>query len=189
MSKIWNDLKSNMKDWSSAAVEKAEEVSKVAVAKTEELTKISKIKLAIHQLQRDKNKEILSLGKLVYSHSKEANMSNFTGNTEFFSRIEKIDNLNIQILEKEEGIIPMTCYPFEKQNNSRLLFIGTAGGWTKASSGYTFKNIINKTVLLIEFLKKENDLIKFNNKSRFKFYDLVLIDVLFNYNHLGHKIF
>ena len=94
-----------------------------------------------------------------------------------------------KILEKEEGIIPMTCYPFEKQNNSRLLFIGTAGGWTKASSGYTFKNIINKTVLLIEFLKKENDLIKFNNKSRFKFYDLVLIDVLFNYNHLGHKIF
>jgi hypothetical protein len=104
MSKIWNDLKSNMKDWSNAAVEKAEEVSKVAVAKTEELTKISKIKLAIHQLQRDKNKEILSLGKLVYIHSKEANMSNFTGNTEFFSRVEKIDNLNIQILEKKEEI-------------------------------------------------------------------------------------
>mgnify|MGYP000368205164 CR=1 FL=1 len=38
-----NDLKKNMKDWSSAAVEKAEEVSKIAVAKTEELTKISKI--------------------------------------------------------------------------------------------------------------------------------------------------
>ena len=38
MSKLWNDLKHNMKEWSSAAVEKAEEVSKVAVAKTEELT-------------------------------------------------------------------------------------------------------------------------------------------------------
>jgi len=94
-----------------------------------------------------------------------------------------------KIIEKEEGVIPMTSYPFEKHNNSRLLFIGTAGGWTKASSGYTFKNIMNKTELLINFLKKENDLIKFNSKSRFKFYDLVLIDVLFNYNHLGHKIF
>ena len=49
MSKLWGDLKQNMKEWSSAAVEKAEEVSKVAVAKTEELTKISKIKLEIHQ--------------------------------------------------------------------------------------------------------------------------------------------
>ena len=32
MSKLWDDLKHNMKEWSSAAVEKAEEVSKVAVA-------------------------------------------------------------------------------------------------------------------------------------------------------------
>ncbi len=94
-----------------------------------------------------------------------------------------------EIIEKEEGVIPMTCYPFEKHNDSRLLFIGTAGGWTKASSGYTFKNIINKTELLIDFLKKENNLKKFNSKSRFNFYDLVLIDVLFNYNHLGHEIF
>jgi len=94
-----------------------------------------------------------------------------------------------EIIEKEKGIIPMTCYPFEKQNDSRVLFIGTAGGWTKASSGYTFKNIINKTELLINFLKKENDLTKFNLKSRFNFYDLILIDVLYNYNHLGDKIF
>tara|TARA_Y100000766_G_scaffold165795_1_gene142474 strand:- start:7 stop:471 length:465 start_codon:yes stop_codon:yes gene_type:complete len=104
MSKIWNDLKSNMKDWSNAAVEKAEEVSKVAVAKTEELTRISKVKLSIHQLYRDKNKELSSLGKLVYNHSKEANMSNFTGNTEFFSYVEKIDSINAEILEKENEI-------------------------------------------------------------------------------------
>lgn len=104
MSKIWNDLKSNMKDWSNAAVEKAEEVSKVAVAKTEELTRISKVKLSIHQLYRDKNKELSSLGKLVYNHSKEANMSNFTGNSEFFSYVEKIDSINGQIIEKENEI-------------------------------------------------------------------------------------
>ena len=104
MSKIWNDLKSNMKDWSNAAVEKAEEVSKVAVAKTEELTRISKVKLSIHQLYRDKNKELSSLGKLVYNHSKEANMSNFTGNAQFFSYVEKIDSINAEILEKEKEI-------------------------------------------------------------------------------------
>ena len=104
MSKIWNDLKSNMKDWSNAAVEKAEEVSKVAVAKTEELTRISKVKLSIHQLFRDKNKELSSLGKLVHNHSKEANMSNFTGNAEFFSYVEKIDSINAEILEKEKEI-------------------------------------------------------------------------------------
>ena len=40
MSKIWDDLKSNMKDWSNAAVEKAEEISRVAVAKGEELSSV-----------------------------------------------------------------------------------------------------------------------------------------------------
>ena len=44
MSKLWADLKENMKDWSTSAVEKAEEVSRLAMAKTEEMTRISKIK-------------------------------------------------------------------------------------------------------------------------------------------------
>ena len=104
MSKLWNDLKHNMKEWSSAAVEKAEEVSKVAVAKTEELTKISKIKLEVHQLQRDMRKSSEDLGKLVYSHAKNANMVNFTGNSEFFSHIEKIDSLKESISAKDNEI-------------------------------------------------------------------------------------
>ena len=104
MSKLWNDLKHNMKEWSSAAVEKAEEVSKVAVAKTEELTKISKIKLEVHQLQRDMRKSSEDLGKLVYSHAKNANMVNFTGNSEFFSHIEKIDSLKESISTKDNEI-------------------------------------------------------------------------------------
>ena len=120
MSKIWDDLKSNMKDWSNAAVEKAVEVSKVAVAKTEELTKISKIKLVIHQLQRDKNKEISALGKLVYNHSKEANMSNFTGNSEFFSHVEKIDSLNAQIIEKENEIKKIKTESFVDGDSEEL---------------------------------------------------------------------
>jgi len=93
MSKLWDDLKHNMKDWSNAAIEKAEEVSKVAVAKTEELTKISKIKIEVHQLQRDLRLELEVLGKLAYNQAKDANMVNFTGNNEFFAHIEKIDQI------------------------------------------------------------------------------------------------
>ena len=104
MSKLWDDLKHNMKEWSSAAVEKAEEVSKVAVAKTEELTKISKIKLEVHQLQRDSRKARQALGKLAYDHAKDANMVNFTGNTEFYSHVEKIDIIKDEIEKKENQI-------------------------------------------------------------------------------------
>ena len=104
MSKLWDDLKHNMKDWSNAAIEKAEEVSKVAVAKTEELTKISKIKLEIHQFQRDRRKEREALGRLAYNQAKEANMVNFTGNAEFFTHVENIDAISENIQEKSAEI-------------------------------------------------------------------------------------
>ena len=104
MSKLWDDLKHNMKDWSNAAIEKAEEVSKVAVAKTEELTKISKIKLEIHQFQRDRRKEREALGRLAYNQAKEANMVNFTGNVEFFTHVENIDSISENIQEKSAEI-------------------------------------------------------------------------------------
>ena len=104
MSKLWDDLKHNMKDWSNAAIEKAEEVSKVAVAKTEELTKISKLKLEIHQLQRDRRKEREALGELVYNQARESNLVNFTGNNEFFNHTEKIDSITKNIQTKSDEI-------------------------------------------------------------------------------------
>lgn len=93
-----------MKDWSSVAVEKAEEVSKIAVAKTEELTKISKIKIEVHQLQRDLARTYENLGRLVAYHAKEENMVNFTGNKEFYSSLQKIEDIQDKITEKEAEI-------------------------------------------------------------------------------------
>ena len=101
MAKIWDDLKSNVKVWSSVAVEKAEEVSKVAVAKTEELTKLSKIKLDIHNIQREVKKETYLFGKFVFSQANESNIVNFAGNNEFLNYLEKIEGLQNQISSKE----------------------------------------------------------------------------------------
>ena len=104
MTKLWNDLKKNMKDWSTAAVEKAEEVSKIAVAKTEELTKISKIKIEEHQLQRELSKNYEEMGRMVTRHAKDDNMVNFSGNQEFFNLVEKIDKIQVEIDAKEAAI-------------------------------------------------------------------------------------
>ena len=104
MTKLWNDLKKNMKDWSTAAVEKAEEVSKIAVAKTEELTKISKIKIEEHQLQRELSKNYEEMGRMVTRHAKDDNMVNFSGNQEFFNLVEIIDMIQLEIDAKEVAI-------------------------------------------------------------------------------------
>ena len=105
MNKLWDDLKDNMKEWGASAVEKAEEISRVAVAKGEEFTKISKLKFDILQLQKDKSKIYEKLGKLVYQKTQNNNMSNFTGNTEFFNFIEDVNNCRSNILNKEDEIV------------------------------------------------------------------------------------
>jgi len=105
MNKLWDDLKGNMKEWGVSAVEKAEEISRVAVAKGEEFTKISKLKFDILQLQKDRNKIFEKLGKLVFKKTNESNVSNFTGDVEYFSLIEKINKCSIEISDKDEEII------------------------------------------------------------------------------------
>ena len=104
MSKLWADLKENMKDWSTSAVEKAEEVSRMAMAKTEEMTRISKIKFEIHQLNREMTKAYEKLGKFAYNHTKEDHMATFSGNTDFFGIVSKVENLKEEIILKEGEI-------------------------------------------------------------------------------------
>ena len=67
--------------------------------------------------------------------------------------------------------------------------MGSAGGWTKASTGYTFKNTAKKSKALVAFLSKEKDLRKFHKTTKFWFYDLLLLDILYRKNHLGSTIF
>jgi len=109
--------------------------------------------------------------------------------TEIKNYIDKLGITNYELVEKEQGNIPMTCYPFWKHNSENIIHIGSAGGWTKASTGYTFRNTVKKSKALIQFLSKENDFRKFHKKDKFWFYDLLLLDILNKKNELGSSIF
>ena len=93
------------------------------------------------------------------------------------------------IIEKEKGNIPMTCFPFEKSNTNQLIYIGTAGGWTKPSTGYTIKNAIEKTKEIVSLIKSNKPLENFNKRNRFWYYDLILLDVLKSTKGNGYKAF
>lgn len=109
--------------------------------------------------------------------------------TEIQNYIQKLGITQYEIIEKEQGSIPMSCYPFWKQNTKHVLNIGTAGGWTKASTGYTFKNSDKKSSQLVSFLQTETDLTKFYKKTKFWYYDLLLLNILDRNNELGSHIF
>lgn len=106
--------------------------------------------------------------------------------------IKYIQNLGIteyEILEKEQGNIPMTCYKFWENNSKNRINIGSAGGWTKASTGFTFKNTSKKAKQLVQFLETNSDFRKFHKIDKYWFYDLLFIDVLFQNNAIGSRVF
>ena len=113
---------------------------------------------------------------------------------------EKLGITEYKIIEKEQGNIPMTCYAFWKHNTKNIINIGSIGGWTKASTGYTFKNTTKKSKALVAFLSKDispeisgslnvTDFRKFHKMDKFWFYDLLFLDVLYRRNDLGSKVF
>lgn len=103
--------------------------------------------------------------------------------------IQKLGISDYEIVEKEQGNIPMTSYKFWKHNTKNVLNIGSVGGWTKASTGFTFKNTIKKSKQLVLFVQSDSDFRKFHKKDKYWFYDLLLLDILNAKNHLGSTIF
>ena len=103
--------------------------------------------------------------------------------------LKKAGIKNYTVTNKEFGKIPMTGFPFHKQNSKNIIYIGSAGGWSKPSTGYTFKNIERKSKTLLKFLKKQDNFKKYSRRTRFWFYDLIFLDVLYQNNHLGRKLF
>jgi len=96
---------------------------------------------------------------------------------------------DFEILEQEKGSIPMTCYKFQEHNTKRIQYIGTAGGWSKPSTGYTFYNTSKNTNKIIQHIKVGRPINKLSSKKKFWFYDLLLLDILYKHNNKGQYIF
>lgn len=138
----------------------------------------------MYVLPTSKTEALLEYTLFSHQHLKKEEYEN-----EIQQYIEKLGITNYEIIEKEQGSIPMTCYPFWKSNTKNVINIGTSGGWTKASTGYTFKNSDKKSSELVAFLQRETDFTKFHKKTKFWFYDLLLLDILDRKNELGSHIF
>jgi lycopene beta-cyclase len=97
---------------------------------------------------------------------------------------------DFRIIEKEFGVIPMTNRKFSFCVRSDRFNIGTAGGMTKASSGYTFQFIQKQADKIIEYICNDKPLSGIPaTPNRFIFYDKVLLDVLYNKRASAKKIF
>jgi lycopene beta-cyclase len=83
---------------------------------------------------------------------------------------------NYEITYKEEGAIPL-FYPLNK-NEKNKINIGTAGGMTRLSTGYTFLNIQEHSKYIRENIDNISNVKKFEIDKKYQFLDEIFLRVL-----------
>lgn len=91
-----------------------------------------------------------------------------------------------RIAETEQGVIPMTNVVF-KPGEGKVTFLGTAGGQTKASTGYTFQFIQQHAEKITATLLNHQSVKAY--PARFRFYDSVLLRILAEQKLKGADVF
>lgn len=118
--------------------------------------------------------------ELLPQHQYDSELRNYLGTT--------LGIREYAVIEEEFGIIPMTNEKFVFAGNAWN--IGTAGGQTKASSGYTFRFIQKQSDLLLDCLVKGKSLNKMPlTPGRFRFYDNTLLYLLYHNKIAGERVF
>ena len=94
---------------------------------------------------------------------------------------------NYEIVYKEEGAIPL-FYP-SNDNEKNKINIGTAGGMTRLSTGYTFLNIQAQSKFIRKNIEKISNTKPFKIGNKYKFLDGVFLRVLEKYPEKMPDIF
>ena len=83
---------------------------------------------------------------------------------------------NYKVIYREEGAIPL-FYPMDNSENNKIN-IGTAGGMTRLSTGYTFLNIQEHSKYIRENIENISNVKKFKIDAKYKFLDEIFLRVL-----------
>ena len=96
-----------------------------------------------------------------------------------------IKNYKINFIEK--GAIPLFYPSFN--NNNKTINIGSAGGMTRLSTGYTFLNIQEHSNYIMKNINKIEKINKFSLGKKYQFLDKIFLKVLKDYPERMPKIF
>ena len=95
-----------------------------------------------------------------------------------------------QVVTEETGCIPMTNYVNPASTQAGVLNTGSRANLIKPSTGYGFKNMFYfAEEVATKISKNKFASIAKPSKNRFKFYDSLLLIILFRWPYLGKEIF
>ena len=99
-------------------------------------------------------------------------------------RLKKSD---YKIKYREKGAIPL--FPIHQKNKKNFINIGTAGGMTRVSTGYTFLNIQEHSKYIRMNIDNINEVNRFQIKKKYYFFDKIFMKVLDRYPEIMPKLF
>lgn len=103
---------------------------------------------------------------------------------------KKLKDNTYEITFQESGIIPMSTKLNPSKKGKRIIPIGTNAAWTKPSTGYTFHQIQLNCSNIVKKLESEDfKNLVFNRKSRFVFYDTILLNIAHKWPHELQDVF
>ena len=94
------------------------------------------------------------------------------------------------VMHEEFGVIPMTDHQFLATTGKHIIHIGTAGGQTKASTGYTFLRIQQQTQAIVQALVESGKpQVSSSPAGRYHIYDSMLLNIMAKNRHSVKDIF
>ncbi len=123
----------------------------------------------------------LFTGTLLEDAAYNEALTNYVGN------VLGLKHYTIQAVEK--GKIPMTDHPFARREGRHIYNIGTRGGLTKPSTGYTFLRIQQDCKEIVKALQQGKLPEEKSPSLRYSIYDSMLLQVMHRRGELSEKIF
>ena len=104
--------------------------------------------------------------------------------------LDRLGAGDIDIERTEYGVIPMDDRPRQQRWGRHVWSLGTAGGMTKPTSGYTFQRIHAQTRHLIDQWASGTELTSLPAApARYRFADRALLNILHRRPELGREVF
>ncbi len=95
-----------------------------------------------------------------------------------------------KIVDREDGIIPMTDKPFPRAGGSRIMYTGTKGGRVKASTGFAFHRTQLDSRRIVQSLEQHGHPFGAPRPApRYGLFDSMLLQLLYRRGELSERVF
>ena len=137
-----------------------------------------------YTLPFSKNKALIETTWL--SNLNNQSLRNYDAQLESYIK-ENLGIKNYKINFTEKGAIPL-FFP-KLKNDKKIINIGSAGGMTRLSTGYTFLNIQEHSKYIVKNINKIEKIKLLNLEKKYQFLDKIFLKVLKKHPEKMPKIF